>query len=349
MQLKRKEMGRESFILKAGVSLMATVSLLLFSLFGCRGQENNANRYASAGPVVIHRFDKELLQRLEQGDSIAKDSSFAGQYSLLLQLLEQSLFKAGGRDSAGSYARLASYYSEPHLHGLYREAVEKFADVSSIEKALGAAFAYLKAEWPALQVPAVYMHVSGLNQNVLVGDSLLSLSIDKYLGSAYPLYQEFFYDYQLRKMKPDYVAPDYLRAWLLSEFPFEGKETVLLERMIYEGKIIYLLQQALPETSPDVLFGYAPAESEWCTKNERALWRTILERKQLYTPDLLTTAKYFEEAPARFLSEDAPGNLGRWLGWRIVSLYMERTGAAPSALMANADAQDILAKSRYKP
>ncbi|MCD7849188.1 MAG: hypothetical protein LUH63_05295 [Parabacteroides sp.] len=51
------------------------------------------------------------------------------------------------------------------------------------------------------------MHVSGFNQNVLVGDSLLSISIDKYLGEEYPLYQEFFYDFQSRLMTPGHIAP----------------------------------------------------------------------------------------------------------------------------------------------
>ena len=89
------------------------------------------------------------------------------------------------------------------------------------------------------------MHVSGFNQNVLVGDSLLSLSIDKYMGKDYPLYQDFFYDSQKLKMQRGLVVPDYLAGWLMSEYPFAGKENVLLDRMIYEGKIKYLLSQAL--------------------------------------------------------------------------------------------------------
>ena len=80
------------------------------------------------------------------------------------------------------------------------------------------------------------MHVSGFNQNVLVGDSLLSLSIDKYMGKDYPLYQDFFYDSQKLKMQRGLVVPDYLAGWLMSEYPFAGKENVLLDRMIYEEK-----------------------------------------------------------------------------------------------------------------
>lgn len=321
---------------------------LVSCLFSCRGQERNAGSFTAAGPIPIHRFDRDLLQLLEKKDS-TDTGNLPANDSLLLHLLERSLFKPSANDSVFSFARLAAYFSEPTLLQLYRQATQAFADVSPYEKSLGTAFAYLKNALPAMQVPAVYMHVSGLNQNVLVADSMLSISIDKYLGADFPLYQDFFYDYQLIKMQPDYIVPDYLTAWLLSEFPFGGKNTVLLERMIYEGKIRYLLKQALPELSEEVLFGYSEADIRWCMKNEAALWRTILERKQLYTPDLLTTTKYFEEGPSQFISEDAPGNLGRWMGERIVAKYMEQTHSTLPALMENQEAQDILAKSKYKP
>lgn len=200
-----------------------------------------------------------------------------------------------------------------------------------------------------MQIPAIYMHVSGFNQNVLVGDSLLSISIDKYLGEEYPLYQDFFYDFQRRLMTPEHIVPDYLTGWLMSEYPFEGKENVLLDRMIYEGKIKYLIHQAFPELKPEVLMGYTETSYNWCKENESNLWKAIIERKHLYTPDLMTTNKYFDNVPSIFLASDAPGNLGSWLGWQIIDKYMRETNSTPEALMQNNDSQAILTDSKYKP
>jgi hypothetical protein len=45
-------------------------------------------------------------------------------------------------------------------------------------------------------------------------------------------------------MTPDCVAKDGLIAWLTSEYPFKGQNNNLLDRMIYEGKVIYILTQA---------------------------------------------------------------------------------------------------------
>ena len=92
-------------------------------------------------------------------------------------------------------------------------------------------------------------------------------------------------------MTPEHIVPDYLAGWLMSEYPFEGKENVLLDRMIYEGKIKYLIHQAFPELKPEVLMGYTETSYNWCKENESNLWKAIIERKHLYTPDLMTTNK----------------------------------------------------------
>jgi hypothetical protein len=150
-------------------------------------------------------------------------------------------------------------------------------------------------------------------------------------------------------MRIERIAPDYLTGWLMTEYPFDGNEAVLLDRMIYEGKVKYLVAQALPGVAPHTLMGYTEEEYAWCERNEAGLWKTVVERKHLYTPDLLTTEKYIADAPASFLSDDAPGNIGVWIGLRIVGKYAKETSATPETLMRETNAQEILAQSKYKP
>lgn len=259
------------------------------------------------------------------------------------------VFKTQETHTDAFFNRMINYYSEPTLNQLYQDALSKFEYTDNISEELSIAFGYLQKHFPEMQIPAVYMHVSGLQQNVLVDDSLLSISIDKYLGEDYPIYQGYFYAHQRRKMAPTYVVPDYLAAWLMSEYPFSGDDRILLDRMIYEGKIKYLVHQASSKLLPEVLMGYTPEEYQWCKQNEKALWEEIIKRKHLYTPDHVTTSKYFSSTPARFISDFAPGEIGNWIGWQIVSNYMKRNKVTPEELMENNDYQDILAKSKYKP
>lgn len=319
-----------------------------FCLISCNGQNNRMIQEIQGSPLSIHRFDKELYRLIETTDTMYR-STIAEKYPQMLAILGKGVLNMQRADMPGFFDKLVHFYSEPTLKGLYRDALSQYDSIAPIEQALGAGFARLQACFPTMQIPAVYLHISGFNQNVLVGDSLLSLSIDKYLGSDYPLYKEFFYDYQRKKMTPAYVVPDLLAGWIMSEYPFTGNENVLLDRMIYEGKIKYIIQLLQPEMSAAEMIGYTQPAYTWCKENEANLWKAMIERKHLYTPDQMTTAKYFEEMPSTFLASEAPGNIGTWVGWQIVKKYMEETNASPETLMQNTDSQNILATSKYKP
>ena len=299
-------------------------------------------------PVRIERFDRALLEMIESGDTVL-GKKLLDAYPYELEIVGKGVLNMQSPAQPGFFERFIRYYSEPTLKRLYEEAVAKYADVSDIETQLGQAFTFLKANFPEMQIPAVYMHVSGFNQNVLVGDSLLSLSIDKYMGEDFPLYQAFFPNYQRIKMQRTRVAADYLTGWLMSEYPFEGNESVLLDRMLYEGKIKYIVSLALPELSPAQLMGYTEAEQAWCEAHEKTLWSTIIERKHLYTPDRLTTEKYLRDTPCTFLSDETPGNVGTWIGWRIISSYMQAVKPTLPDLMKQTNAQELLGMAKYRP
>lgn len=326
-------------------SVTLLVCILAFPLFSCKRQNTTAQQ---AEPVSINRFDQAVFRLVETNDT-SLQAELVRHYPDMLDILGKGVLNMKSPAMPGFFDRLINFYSEPALCQLYADALKQYNNVRPIEQTLGNGFAWLKSCFPAMQVPAVYLHVSGFNQNILVGDSLLSVSIDKYLGEDFPLYQEFFYDYQRRLMTPERLVPDCIAGWLMSEYPFAGRYNVLLDRMIYEGKIKYLVHHVFPQLKPESLMGYTEADLAWCEANETSIWKFFIERKHLYTPDAVTTSKYFNPHPSTFLADEAPGNLGTWIGWQIVDCYMHKTNATPEALMLNNDSQEILKKSKYKP
>jgi gliding motility-associated lipoprotein GldB len=328
--------------------LRTSLFALLLAASAAQPGCDTGSREATDGAIPVRRFDRDFY-RLLRMDTPEWQQQIAADYAPLLPLIEKSLFRTDSTQTPAFFERLLNYYAEPTLEQLYRDALEEYENVESIEKELGNAFRRLQNYFPGMRIPAVYMHVSGLRQNVIVADSLLSLSIDKYLGADYPLYRDFFHAGQRRRMERDYVVPDCLTAWLLSEYPFRGDSRVLLERMIYEGKIKYILHQACPQLIPERWMGYTPEEYQWCRRNEKTLWRLMIERKHLYTPDAATTGRYFSPAPSTFIADEAPGNLGVWMGWQIVAKYMDKTHTSPENLMNDGDYREILRKSKYKP
>lgn len=316
-------------------------------LLACTAQNTKVVAVKSDTPVTIQRFDKEIYDLVEKDDSLLF-REIASANAEMFDIFGKGVLNMQSVDMPGFLERLVNYFSEPTLWSLYKAALEKYTDVSETERRLGDGFAFVQTYFPTIKIPAVYMHVSGLNQNVLVGENVLSVSIDKYMGKDFPLYEDFFYEYQRRLMTDKLIAPDCVAGLLLSEFPFEGSENVLLDRMIHEGKIKYLLEKAFPEVSINELLGYDEQDMAWCETNEKMLWKSIVGNKHLYTPDQITTARYFQFMPSSFLADGAPGNIGVWLGWRIVSRFMNETNVSAGELM-QAKAQDILSLSKYKP
>ncbi|MDR0835245.1 MAG: gliding motility protein GldB, partial [Tannerella sp.] len=238
----------------------------------CSGKQT----YAEINPgLQIQRFDCDLYHYLidnEPDSCLNKDSAFLNEFG-------KNVIRIGLPDSSGFYDRLKNFFSEPTLMKLYRDEQEKFTDISSINQELADGMAVLLQHFPALKQPELYFHVSGLNQNVIVTDDLLSISADKYMGVDYPLYQDFFYDYQRQLMSPDRIVPDALLGFLTANFHFKGKHEILLDNIVYQGKLRYFISQLLPERKIWEYVGYNAEQYAWCSSNEARIWKFILENK----------------------------------------------------------------------
>jgi hypothetical protein len=325
------------------------IRISVFLVFGllCLGCSHKKAFSESHPDRQIIRFDTTLYHYLTANDTnntLAADSSFLDEYG-------EKVIYIGKTDSTGFYERLRNYFSEPTLMQLYRDEQTAFSDISEINAELSAGMETVLQHFPSLHRPAVYMHVSGLNQNVIVTDSILSLSADKYLGADYPLYRDFFYDYQRQLMSPDRIVPDYLLGFLMANFPFRGNEEVLLDRMLYEGKLRYFLFRALSGREVWESVAYTREQYTWCSERQSRIWKSILENQHLFKPDYLTTMQYLKAAPnTATLPLDSPGQVGIWLGFRIVAAFMDHHPETDwPELMDRTDSAELLKEAKFNP
>ncbi|GHT69233.1 gliding motility lipoprotein GldB [Bacteroidia bacterium] len=329
--------------MKQSVRIFVLILSCIFSV-GCSGKK----AYGEEIPdFKIIRIDTELFNYLSKNepDHVLKaDTGF-------LNVLGGKVIYIGRTDSTGFYERLKKYFSEPTLMGLYRSEQEQFTDIQTLTDEVAYGLGAFLKEFPNIKRPKVCMHVSGLNQSVIVTDEILSLSADKYLGADYPLYRKFFYDYQRQLMTPDRMAPDYLLGFMMANLPFKGKDDVLLDRMLYEGKLRYILSQLLPDRQVWEYAGYTEAQYSWCSANQKRIWKTILENQHLFTGNYMTTDQYLKEAPhTSFLPVESPGRVGIWLGYQIITSYMKQNpDTGFQELIELTDYQDLLKRSKYKP
>ena len=114
---------------------------------------------------------------------------------------------------------------------------------------------------------------------------------------------------------------------------------------------MYLTAQIFDNLPGYEIMGWTKEQWNWCMQNERAIWHLVMDKRDLFKTESLVLTNYLNDGPfTSEISQDSPGRLGIWLGWRIVQSYMEHNeNVTLQELMAEPDAQKILEESYYKP
>lgn len=304
---------------------------------------------ANTEPVTLTRYDRDLQAFLQTADTI-DEQAFLARHHTFHPLYVSGILQIRPVDTTTRNA-IAQRFSRPDMQRLLQGVDSSFAHTEDIEQQLGKAFSLYRRFLPGDTLPRqIYTHVSGLQQQIINLDTLLSVSLDHYLGAQFPLYRSIFNPYQLQRKSREYIVPDILRVILYTRHPMTTDTQVsLLQEMIYEGKIIYSQQRLLPDTPVEKLLGYSEKEWQWCRNNESNMWERLLQSRDLYTTDRFLIGKYISPAPftAPF-TQQSPGQAARYIGWRIVSEYMKQSGATLTDLWKNNDELNILKTAKYK-
>ena len=182
----------------------------------------------------------------------------------------------------------------------------------------------------------------------------LAIGLQLYAGKSFPFYlssqgQELFPLYISRRFEPEYVVPNCMKAIAEDMFPDQSAGKPLIEQMIEKGKNWWLMDQLLPETADSLKTGFTQRQLSWCLANEGQIWNYFLEQN-LYSlePDLIKN--YIGDAPyTQGMPDASPGNIGQWVGWRIIQKYASiHSDITPEQLM-KIPAKQIFEEAKYKP
>lgn len=325
--------------------ILSIILVSIICVYGCA----DGNNYT---PVKIERFDKDLIISLDSSsDKVSKDL-FINKYSDLINIYCNRVLRCStANDTVNDpLGNISIIYKNGDFRKLYDDTEKEFKELSETENELTIGFGRYSEIFPDKTIPVIYSHVSGFAQSVITSDSLISIALDNYLGEDYAGYKGVFYDYQLKDRSKSRIAPDVMRAWLYTEFPDKRENKTLADRMIYEGAVLYTLQKLLPDRTVFDLLNYNNDRIKWSKENEKNIWQFILKSNHLYSTDAVVSAKYINNAPYNmFLGKEAPGELGRWIGYKIVSGYIDNTndGELRKLLSDPGNTIEILKKSGY--
>jgi hypothetical protein len=303
--------------------------------------------------IEIKRLEKDLFT-VNPEEISAKVPELENKYGGFLQLFSY-VINTGDISDPSFGDLLAGFCTDKQNNDVYSMTMKLYPDLSTVEKNLEDAFRHYLYYFPGKTVPQVCSCITGFNNSIITGDSVIGIGLDRYLGADCEYYPRLeIYNYIAARMTPDYIVPDCMYGWGTSEWDFVSMnypaDNVLTE-MIHEGKLRYFERCMLPELPDEIIFGFTPGQMKFCRNNEGQMWQYLVENDLVFKTDHFIIRKLIGEAPfTSYFTNESPGRAAVWLGFRIVESYMARNkGIGLESLMNDINIQGILEKSKYNP
>lgn len=304
-----------------------------------------ACHHTSTEAVQLHRFERMLFDT-PATQLQGKLQSVEDEYSTELLNIQPN--------NSEFMQMLSGFVQDPTMREVYRLVDSVFGDMQKESEELGKALNRAQELSSSLRYDRVYTFVSGMfdyDMRIGCNNHELVISLDQYI---LPYTKKFNYFgsplFLVQQSSRQYLVSDCMEAIGRQHIAIpQDKELSLLDYMIAEGKAIYFAQQTLPGTADSILMRYSKQQMEWMKSNESNVWSYLLQNKLLYNSDYIRFHNLIDDAPKTNAFRDSSPRTPYYIGWKIVSRYVENTGASIEELFAETNAQNILSKSNYRP
>ncbi len=198
--------------------------------------------------IKVSRYDRLESQYLTTRDFYALQQMNTD-YPMETRTLIEDILKLGEVNDPEINSKFLSFFQDSTLQTLISDAESQYANMDDINKSLSKAFSWFSKHLPEIPTPQIYSQISALDQSIVIGDQLIGISLDKYLGDDYPLYKKYDYtQFQLATMTRENIVPDCLNFYLLSLYPLSDFESrTQRERDLHVSKIMWVCNMALDD------------------------------------------------------------------------------------------------------
>jgi hypothetical protein len=333
--------------------VISVLLVIMMSNQSCKRNPYKVNISESEVKIELMRMEKDMFG-ISPADIPAAVPELNRKYGYALQLFSW-VINTGDVTSPSWHQYLNAFVTSKMNYDAYNSVIGKYDDLSSLEDRLSKAFSHYAYYFPERHIPSLFTCVSGFNNSIIVGDSVLGISLDRYLGPDSEYYKMLgIYSYLTLKMDEPNIVPDCMYAWSVTEWDYEeldyGSKN-LFSRIIHEGKLFYFVRCMLPDVDANEIFGFSQDQISFCIANEGSMWTYLVEHNLLFSVDQLVIRKLTGEAPfTSYFTNESPGRAALWVGFRIVEEYMKRNPSVTlSELMLMTDYQKILTGAKYNP
>lgn len=333
-------------------SILFVCIFFFIGLNSCQDNKWKVDLSQNPTELSLYRFELILFQLAQDDLKLTDWNKIVTKYPQFSNLYSSNIMRFGSTDAQQTITNLNGFIQNKNINSIFKEVQNTFPTGSLDQKLkeLEQGFKYFNHYFPKRIIPEIYTMVTAFAYNVVCDDSLIAIGLDTYLGGDYKIYpQTGIPKYKFEKFDQKYIVSDALKAWLFTDFE-NTKSQNLLDQMIFNGKILYLLKAFLPEKELQLLLNYNKEELLWCNENEAEIWFHFVDMELLYTIENHQITKYMGDAP--FIAgfpKGSPGRVGQWMGYKIVNAFMENNNISLSELMEVENSNKILQQSKYKP
>lgn len=348
--------------LNLNILLVFCVLFAGFGLFSCTNDRVDAPDVSAINIDLNIIRSEQAIASLDTNQTLQslnnllkKDSSFYSNY--FGNALRVPLDRL---DDEKKTKFIKGFIRDDRIQRINQEVDSVFGDFSDMKASFESSFRYLKYYFPEKEIPDIYTFISEYSVQRFIfqeNDTLdgLAIGLDMFLGENYP-YAKYvnnhpsFSNYLTRRFNKEHMVKKVFEVmvedWLNGQM---GPR--MLDKMIYNGKKLYILQQLLPYTDEHIIMEYTEDQLEWCQDNESEMWAFFFDEDLFYSTDINKISKLVNPSPnSSGMPPEAPGRTANYMGFQIVKAFMKRNPEISlQELIAFDESQKILEKSRYKP
>lgn len=319
--------------------------LILFIIFSSC-QRNNLDIDTSDITLNVGFHDVDSL--FQNADLAATDSIH---HHLISKFGDIYLFEVemnlqlSASDSLFSFA-LHNFYNNEYIQSIYAAIAELKGDISTQELKTVEAFKRLKFHFPSYSPPTNIIYINKLFSEIQVGDSVLSIGLENYIGPSHDLLKNIpndqLHQWQKDRMDPSFIARDMVLKWIQVNL-FEAMDENLIKHIIQAGKILYVLKAAFPHESDAFILRYSDEQFAVAAENEQHFWNYLVTENLLFQNNIREKNNFLNEGPHTIgLPEKVPDRMGQFLGFQMVKNFVKKHKALSLPELLSIDYNEIL-------
>lgn len=306
--------------------------------------------------VTLERFEQDFFKidtkKTEQQLDVLQQKypSFAIDY--LYNIL-------GATPQKDSTLKLVNLFIHDDVYSqVYKDVQQQYGNFKSYENDILQSFKLIKYYFPSYSLPKKVITFIGPIDGVgtaLTSSHDIAIGLQSFLGANYPLYQtayvqEIYPSYITKRFEPNYLTLNVVKNVVEDMFPYTSNGRPLIEQMVEKGKRLYVLNALLPNTADSVKIGYTSNQLSECNNNEAYIFSYFVQNNLLFQTEPSIIMPYITDGPkTQELSQTAPGNIGSFVGLKIVQQWMKKNKDKTLDQLMKTPATTIFNEANYKP